>query len=69
MSAGPSAQIAFRPSRFVLLTDRDGVRFAVARAAISALRETEEGETMLLMSGGRVMALAEGLEAVLIQLE
>ena len=63
-----AADAPSRPTRFVVLRDRDGVRVAVARAAIAVLRETDEGDTLLLLSGGRVVAMADGLDAVLDQL-
>ena len=55
--------------RFLIVRDRDGVRHAVSRGAISVIRETEDGETLLLLTGGRMVAMADGLEAVLSQLD
>ena len=61
----PSATLG----RFLIVRDRDEVRHAISRGAISVIRETEDGETLLPLTGGRIVAMADGLEAVLSQLE
>lgn len=54
--------------RYVIVRDRDGVRHAIARGAISVMREDEDGGTLLLLAGGRMLVMAEGLEATLEQI-
>lgn len=61
------AQAAY--GRYVIIRDRDGVRHAVARGSISVLREGEDGGTILLLTGGRMVAVPDGLEATLAQIE
>lgn len=51
-----------------IVGDRDGVRHAIARRAVSAICETDDGETLLLLVGGQTLAMVAGLEAVLAQL-
>ena len=51
--------------RFVVLRDRDGRRTAVARGAVSAISEAEDGGTLLYLPGGRVVCVDEDLDAVL----
>ena len=55
--------------RFVIVRDRDGVRHAVARGAISLLREAEDGGTLLLLTGGRIVAMTDSLETIIVQIE
>ena len=52
-------------SRFVVVRDRDGCRKAVARHAVSAVCETEEGGSVLMLPGGRMIAVEEDLDTVL----
>ena len=52
-------------SRYVVVRDRDGRRTAVARHAVSAVCETEEGGALLLLPGGRIVHVEEGLDTVL----
>lgn len=54
--------------RFVIVRDRDGVRHAIARGAISVMREDQDGGTLLLLTGGRMLVMADGLEATLEQI-
>lgn len=48
-------------SRCLVLRDRDGRRTAVARRAMSAVCEMDEGGSLLLPPGGRVAHMEEGL--------
>jgi len=52
-------------SRYVVIRDRDGRRTAVTRHAVSAVCETDEGGSLLLLPGGRVVHLEESLDTVL----
>jgi hypothetical protein len=52
-------------SRFVVVRDRDGCRKAVARQAVSAVCETEEGGSVLMLPGGRMIQVEEDLDTVL----
>ena len=52
-------------SRFVVVRDRDGCRKAVARHAVSAVCETEEGGSVLILPGGRMIAVEDDLDTVL----
>lgn len=52
-------------SRYVVLRDRDGRRTAVARGAVSAVSEAEDGGALLYLPGGRVACVDEDLDAVL----
>ena len=51
--------------RYVLVRDRDGRRTALARHAVSAVCEAEDGGTVLLLPGGRVVRVEEDLDTVL----
>jgi len=51
--------------RFVVVRDRDGCRKAVARQAVSAVCETEEGGSVLMLPGGRMIQVEEDLDTVL----
>ncbi len=53
------------PGRFVLVRDRDGRRTAVARHAVSAVGETEDGGSFLVLPGGRTIVVDEALELVM----
>jgi len=52
-------------SRYVVVRDRDGRRTAVARHAVSAVCETEEGGALLLLPGGRIVHVEDSLDTVL----
>jgi len=51
--------------RFVVMRDRNGVRTAVQRHAVSAACEGPDGGTTLLLPGGRLVQLDEDLDLVL----
>ena len=51
--------------RYVVLRDRDGRRTAVARGAVSAISEGEDGGALLYLPGGRVVCVEDDLDAVL----
>ncbi len=53
------------PGRFVLVRDRDGRRMAVARHAVSAVGETEDGGSFLVLPGGRTIVVDEPLDLVM----
>ncbi len=64
--AGQGAAAAGAPhSRYLVVRDRDGRRTAVARHAVSAVCETEEGGSLLLLPGGRIVHVGEDLDTVL----
>ena len=67
MSQGSSGQgnAGVGPSRYVVVRDRDGRRTAVARHAVSAVCETEEGGALLLLPGGRIVHVEDSLDTVL----
>lgn len=48
-----------------MIRDRDGRRTAVTRQAVSAVCETDEGGSLLLLPGGRVVHVQESLDTVL----
>ncbi len=52
-------------SRFVLVRDRDGRRMAVARHAVSAVGEIEDGGSFLVLPGGRTIVVDETLDLVM----
>lgn len=54
-----------RAGRYVLLRDACGQRHAVALSAALALCEAEDGGTVLLLPGGRLLRLEAGLDEVL----
>ncbi len=60
----PPQQVPGR-GRFVIVRDRDGCRKAVARHAVSAVCETEEGGSVLMLPGGRMIQVEEDLDTVL----
>jgi len=53
------------PARFVVVRDRDGVRIALARHAVSAISETAEGGAVLALPGGRTIVVEESLDTML----
>ena len=53
------------PSRFLVVRDRDGRRIAVARNAVSAVGETEDGGSFLVLPGGRTIVVDETLDHVM----
>ena len=55
----PASSTGQGHSRYVVVRDRDGRRTAVARHAVSAVCETEEGTTLLLLPGGRIVHVEE----------
>ena len=64
--AGQGAAAAGAPhSRYLVVRDRDGRRTAVTRHAVSAVCETEEGGSLLLLPGGRIVHVGEDLDTVL----
>ena len=54
-----------RRGRFVVVRDRDGRRYALAATAVVAVCDAAEGGTVLLLPGGRVVAMDEDIETVL----
>ncbi len=65
MARDPPSRDAPGHSRFVVVRDRDGCRKAVARHAVSAVSETEEGGSVLMLPGGRMIHVEEDLDTVL----
>ncbi|TPG55479.1 hypothetical protein EAH89_14605 [Roseomonas nepalensis] len=57
-----------RIGRFVVLRDTDGVLHAIAAASVSAIRE-EDGVTLILLPGGRLVRAERALATVLSWLE
>ena len=53
------------PGRYVVLRDRDGRRTAVARSAVSAVGEAEDGGAILYLPGGRAVCVETDLDVVL----
>jgi hypothetical protein len=49
---------------FLVVRDQDGILHAVAAGAVTAVREVDDG-AMLLMSGGRMLAVPRALRTVL----
>ena len=64
-SPDPSSYRGAGRTRFVVLRDRDGLRKAVARSAVFAVSEAEDGGCTLLLPGGRMIQVEERLELVL----
>jgi len=58
-----------RHGRFVVLRDVDGRRHALAATAVVAVSEEEDGDTVLLLPGGRALRLAVPLPTVLAWLD
>jgi len=61
----PASKGGAGPSRFVVVRDRDGRRTAVARHAVSAVGETEDGGSFLVLPGGRTIVVDETLDLVM----
>lgn len=53
-----------RLGRFVVLRDLEGRRHAIAAAAVSAVCETEDG-AVLLLAGGRMLKVEQGMATIL----
>jgi hypothetical protein len=64
VSGHDSLQAGSRIGRYVILRDSSGTLHAVSPTAVSALCQTDDG-TVLLLPGGRMIALQEGLYTVL----
>ena len=54
-----------RLGRYVLLRDAEGRRHALAVTSVVALSETDDGDTLLHLSGGRMLRTATPLTAAL----
>lgn len=54
-----------RVGRFVVLRDIDGRVHAVAAGSVAAACETEDGDTLLMLPGARVVRVSQRLETVL----
>ncbi len=65
MAGNPRPAVPPTRDRFVVLRDRDGRRQAIARQSVSALCEDEGGGTLLLLPGGRLVAVDDALDVVL----
>jgi hypothetical protein len=61
----PASKGGTSPSRFVVVRDREGRRTAVARHAVSAVDETEDGGSFLVLPGGRTFVVDEALDLVM----
>lgn len=61
----PASKCGMSTSRFVVVRDRDGRRTAVARHAVSAVGETEDGGSFLVLPGGRTIVVDENLDLVM----
>ena len=63
LQAGSAVQAG--PGRFVVVRDRDGRRAAVARCAVSAVGEAEDGGAVRYLLGGSVICAEADLDVVL----
>lgn len=54
-----------RRGRFTMVRDRDGRRYAIAATAVMAVCDAADGGTVLLLPGGRLIAMDEDFETVL----
>lgn len=54
-----------RIGRYVVLRDVDGRVHAVATGSVGAVSETDDGETLLTLPGGRMLRVGERIETVL----
>ena len=61
--AGSAVQAG--PGRYVVVCDRDGRRTAVARCAVSAVGEAEDGGAVRYLLGGPVICAEADLDVVL----
>jgi hypothetical protein len=61
----PSSYQSAGRTRFLILRDRDGLRRAVARSAVLVVSEAEDGGSILLLPGGRIIQVDEALDLVL----
>ena len=58
-----------RVGRYVVVRDIEGHWYAVAAGAVSALREGEDGTTIAMLPGGKLMHLPQPLQRVLAWLD
>ncbi len=54
-----------RVGRYVILRDIEGHWYAIAAGAASALRQCEDGTTLLMLPGGKLMHVPHSLPRVL----
>ena len=64
-AASESLMDGTRIGRFVVITDVDGRVHAVAAGSISAFCETEDGDTLLMLPGNRMVRVGARFETVL----
>jgi len=62
---GGGSPLAHAPARFIVMRDRDGVRVAVARHAVSVVSEMTDGGAVISLPGGRRVVVEESLDTVL----
>ena len=62
--AGGELEAGMRVGRFVIVRDVEGRTHAVSATGVSAAFETDDG-TLLLLPGGRMIHVPDGLVAVL----
>lgn len=58
-----------RVGRYLIIRDADGTCHAICASAISAMCDTGDGATILLMGGGRMLRVEQELRTVLGWLE
>ena len=61
---GPLAD-GTRIGRFVVLRDVEGRVHAVAAGSVGAVCETEDGDTPLMLPGGKIVRVGRGIATVL----
>lgn len=61
----PASKNGMGPSRFVVVRACEGRRTAVARHAVSAVGETEDGGAFLVLPGERTIVVDAGLDLVM----
>lgn len=65
MARDPPPRNSAGQDRYVVIRDRDGQRHAVARHAVSSVHEKEDGGSVLLLPGGRMVQVEDDLDTVL----
>ncbi len=58
-----------RVGRYLVLKDRDGHMHAVSSGAVSAICEVDDGGTLLLLPGGRMLQVERSMAVVLAWLD
>lgn len=58
-----------RVGRFVVLRDVEGTRHALAAASVAAACEAEDGATVIMLPGGKLLRVPQRLDTVLTWLD